>query len=476
MSESERPSSSKRPKLDADATDEATGMDADATDQTKGMDEVIDAPPKNQDAKELLLGAPSDLRTLRSVLCRLTFTYLLELTDDLEFLKTQRVRRPSHRHTNETMCGMKLYSMDQNRERTGISFLDFTMRKSNLFYEREHYEPLYQQIMKICEEDAYAQIVITGSSGIGKTFFQIHILRCLLEDKGKKYRFLVHQFVSSFYLYDFVTCQVWKLRGDEADIARFLESLDYSLYLFEPGFDATNRSPLDTKSRAISTLSPGRFDDYRKEKSPRILYMPVWTFRELSFVTVEENTDADINVKEQYFKFGGIIRNLLEPKQQTLVFLESCLINSVKTANIDILRSLATGIADGTDNTTSTDTKKPPKNTGTYNLSELLLCYSNIEESGPSAFQKSSLKMTSEYASRLVSCYMDLESARNGITHLISHLKGGLNVGRGNTDKHGKDLEISAIHFLSLGEGALQWEYKAVGQIYDENSTAMPLH
>jgi hypothetical protein len=114
------------------------------------------------------------------------------------------------------------------------------------------------------------------------------------------------------------TCQAWKLKGQDHDIARLLGSIENSLYFFEPGSDF-NVSPLDTASRSISFLSPrpSKIRNYAKQNSLLYLHMPVWTRDELLWVAREEEMDARL-VLDNYDKFGGIIRNTLETNPHDL--------------------------------------------------------------------------------------------------------------------------------------------------------------
>jgi hypothetical protein len=222
-----------------------------------------------EDAKELLLSVPSYTLDLTFAFSQLEFISLHSMTRDLLYIKTMQPL------PNRTKCGLQIYSMDLNLRNIDLRFLGIEMRDSKFLYERKHYDSLYQQILRVWE--APKKIILTGSSGIGKSLFQIYLLRRLLNEKDKTYRFLVQQCASAFYLFDVETCQGWKLRGDHDDIVNLLESLDNSLYLFDPGaYNNADRLPLSTLSRTISFLPPrpSPIWMFQQHTCPIFLYIP----------------------------------------------------------------------------------------------------------------------------------------------------------------------------------------------------------
>jgi hypothetical protein len=209
--------------------------------------------------KQSLLRISRDEMSTKGALEYITLDFCSFLTNDLQYLRTLR---PQQSQQSTTNSGLKLYSLKDCHDKKGIEsggiyqiFLNFRMRKSQLFYEREHYDALYQQILELWKMPEH--IILTGNSGIGTSFFLIYMLRRLLNETEKTYRFVVHQLGSScFLLFDLVTCQAWQLEGHNWHIVALLNSLENALYFFEPGTGNTNQSPFTTPSRAISFLPP----------------------------------------------------------------------------------------------------------------------------------------------------------------------------------------------------------------------------
>jgi hypothetical protein len=184
------------------------------------------------------------------------------------------------------------------------------MRDSSLYFERNFYDAFYQKIITWWEEPTF--IVLNGNSGVGISFYQIYLLRRLLNEKGRAYPFVVHQKGTAFFLYHFETCKVWQLRGDRDYIECLLNSIENSLYFFEPWPSTKQVFPLSTDSRSILFESP---NSIKINERSRFLYMPNGTLDELLVVAEEENLDANA-VKETYDKLGGIMRYALRTKDR----------------------------------------------------------------------------------------------------------------------------------------------------------------
>jgi hypothetical protein len=152
---------------------------------------------------------------------------------------------------------LTVYSLGQVQEDTNTAegrLLDiFQMRKSQLYFERNFYNELYRNIFKIWE--THKHIGLDGKAGVGKSWFQIYMLRRLLHENDDRYHFVVHQVESFFFLYHFKTYQAWLLEGSVLYIKRLLDSIKISLYFIEPG--STGVRPLDSTSRSISFVCAG---------------------------------------------------------------------------------------------------------------------------------------------------------------------------------------------------------------------------
>jgi hypothetical protein len=403
----------------------------------------------NASIQELLQSMPSYAVGLEPALSNLKFKEIPHLSEDLKYIKNWAPQSTG----NNTSCGLATYLLDREQDEIladQCSLLGHAMRDSRLLFERNFYDQLYTKITTLWNNST--RIILTGNSGTGKSLFQIYLLRRLLnEEKPYKYQFVVHQFEKTFLLYHFETCRAWSIGGDEFYVKKLLNSIKGSLYFFEPGSGDINSPPLGTTSRAISFLSPRprRIKAYKKQNKALSLYMPVWTYDELHYIVLEENIEAKF-FAHAYNKFGGIIRHTLETNPYLIDEYDADLLDRCKNAPLDVLRSVNTGIDD---EESITGDKR--------DLSGFLLSFTDIPETGPSAFKKYSLTWTSEYASRMVAIELGVASVQDAVRALIKTLYEDCRGGLG--DYLGKDLEISAVHFLALGYRKLPWQYIPVG-------------
>jgi hypothetical protein len=221
----------------------------------------------SQSIHDELLKLPLDLLKLKEALRKLQFKQDSSIQNHLKRLKEMTP------HTTRQNCGMKIYSLDGCNEGTGrikdikdgeadtvsstrkggFDFLGIQLQNSTHFYERNCYEPLYQTILMLWEDPV--KIILAGDTGIGKSFFQLFLLRRLLNDDQIQFRFVVRQLAETFYLYDLATCHVWEIIAtNKMHVKKQLNSLHNSIYLFDPR-DCATSAPLTTCARSLSTLS-----------------------------------------------------------------------------------------------------------------------------------------------------------------------------------------------------------------------------
>jgi hypothetical protein len=388
---------------------------------------------------------------LKSALSRLQFSELFEVQDQLQHIRSMQPLPSDRGSSGLTMYSMYCDDPDQEQTTDDCSFVGHRMRASKLFYERKFFDQLYNQTLNLWETPT--SIILQGNAGIGKSFFLIYLLRRLMNECPQKYPFVLLQFGSAFSLYHFETCKGWKVIGDDDDMKRLVNSIKRSLYVFEPDTGVSDRSPMATSCRTISFLSPRkrRIKDYEKinQDCLRYLYMPVWTQDELLSVAETESIDT-ATVEDNYNKFGGIIRHTLETKKQVLEKLELKLEARCKEVKASDLRSNTTGIDEDDDRTLLGKGS---------DLSGFVACYTDIEETGDSAFLSYSLGMTSAHANCKVLINLGLSSIQDAIRGLTKNIQ--LRQG-GSGDYLGKDLELSVVHFLSLGYDNLPWQYVPV--------------
>jgi hypothetical protein len=359
---------------------------------------------------------------------QLEFTPLNGLSEELRWLKQLS--------PNASLpCGMTAYLLDNVRDKV----LLLKKRKSNLMFERDCFAPLYDKIT-----NANKNIILTGNAGIGKSWFQVYLLRRLLKErKNPRFRFVVRQFATDFYLMDLQACKGWKLIGEASVINELLDSLKETLYLYEPGLMG-DQPPLLTSAHSLSTLSPlpKRIKEYQKSL-PMFLYMPVWELNELAVVAGIEKMEPN-DFKDNYYKFGGIIRYTME-NPIALRTPSATLEMRCKNVEKGIFRSIATDVVDD------------PNVVSQRNISGFIVSYVDIRCDGSDAFEDKSLAMTSAYASKKVRENFSLESAQDRLLMLASHLDNK------TSDITGIDLESVVVQMLAAGPSTVKWDLCPVG-------------
>jgi hypothetical protein len=151
-------------------------------------------PSNSVSIQDLLRKKATDTLPLKDALKSLVFEPLLSFERDLEYIKDMKPLPSKAKNAS----GRNVYSVCRKNTTANILFDIFKMRRSKLLYERSFYDDLYKKIFELWKNPE--PIVLQGNAGIGKSLFQIYLLRRLLMDEGTTYPFVVHQVRSAFYL------------------------------------------------------------------------------------------------------------------------------------------------------------------------------------------------------------------------------------------------------------------------------------
>jgi hypothetical protein len=365
------------------------------------------------------------------------------LSRELQFLKALKpMQLQQSLREAAAACGITLYSLEQYPSKT---VLQLRKRASNLYFERDFYPNLYNELIKIWKDDentTQQKVILSGNAGIGKSWYQVYLLRRLLQEGNRLFRFVVRQVGTSFYLLDLETCLAFTLNGVEHYIGETITGHGSILYLYEPA-QMFNQPPLVVQAPCLSTLSPrhNRIKEYMKEE-PHLLFMPVGEYNELECIAEGEKLDLDV-LGENVEIFGGIFRHSLshtEQQRKEKTKRVNALCNKVSA---DMLRSIA---ADIDDNPQSTE----------GNISGFVLSYTDIPKDGDQAFRSPSLTLTSDYVRQRVMAKMSLASYYEHLEMLAKVLQDE------STDLTGKDLKESVVHLLSAGPATVGWQYQGV--------------
>ena len=340
-------------------------------------------------------------------------------------------------------------------------FLQLEVRNSKLYFERSFFPPLFDKFVRIWQEDRNAKIVLTGNAGIGKSWFQVYFLKRLLQltpearsDIGFKPRFILRQYKKKFILIDLVTPEAWKMVHETpnvdmyGEVEDFLAAFNNIFYMFEPGQDHSIIPLNQAATPAFSSISPNpkRLKGYKKQASPlTFLYAPDWSYEDLNFVLKLEGSGEDFEFESQYHKFGGIIRRTLEYSKRTQKEFTDELEKRIQSVDIRVIRSMHLGLDDSSNAQLEN------------NISGYICAYHDIPECGDDAFSKHDLTMTSNFARIKVREKLSLTNPKRHGQQLLECLA------QKAQDITGMDLEVSAVHLLSLGPRAVGWFYNAVG-------------
>jgi hypothetical protein len=387
--------------------------------------------------------------------------------DDAYCAASKMLKAGDLKSHGESPLGLKAMEIPEDfcNEFRGELF-NLKVRPSRLYFERSCYPKLFDTVMKRLKNNNSAKIVLTGNAGIGKSWFQVYFLQRVLQMTPKERsgtgmpRFILRQYKKTFMLIDLDTSEAWEMvsrtRNDlDGEVEFLLSAFHNMFYMFEPGQDQTI-IPLDQAiTPAFSSLSPNsnRLKGYKKEATPAFLYTPNWSYGDLCFVSKLENSDQDFDFEKQYMKFGGIIRRTLEYKKDSQKTYEDELEKRILGVDIRVIRSMHLGLDDSSNAQVEN------------NISGYICAYHDIPECGDGAFFEHDLIMTSEYSRIKVREKLSLTDPKQHGRQLLDCLA------RKAQDITGMDLEVSAVHLLSLGPNTVKWVYNAVGQ----SSPAIPV-
>ncbi|KAF8910309.1 hypothetical protein BGZ58_005912, partial [Dissophora ornata] len=191
----------------------------------------------------------------------------------------------------------------------------FPVVQAGDLYVRQTYKELYGDILKMFkEEDGEKQIVVTGTSGIGKSVFLVYlVIRLLVESDVDNPPIIIFHTKQSKKCFAFGGYSTVR-SGDIDDFAPFL-TLPDTWYLVD-----SSPEPVLDKARTVIAASPktlfsgaNPYQDVDKDVAWRY-YMAPWSLEEL---TTCRSSVADFNVvplemmEKLYSRIGGVPRYVL---------------------------------------------------------------------------------------------------------------------------------------------------------------------
>ena len=182
-------------------------------------------------------------------------------------------------------------------------------------YVREAYKKLYNHIKASFSSDPLMRdknrLVITGTSGIGKSAFFVYFITRLLMTSKEPPIVIFHTRDGIWYAFGGTTTLRF---GAAEDFQDFLQ-LPQTWYLV----DSPENPKHDIRAKVLYSLSPSLFNSDRgpyhevHKQSPRRYFMATWSLEELEQCRkyVFETLETDL-VQSLYHKIGGIPRYVLQ--------------------------------------------------------------------------------------------------------------------------------------------------------------------
>jgi hypothetical protein len=242
------------------------------------------------------------------------------------------------------------------------------------------------------------------------------------------------------------TCQVFAWNFNVLSPGTILEQLRKTVYFFEPE-RAQDQVPLNlVATPSLATVSPyvPRIREHVKSNYV-LLYFPDWTDPQLCGVAEDDETvrvwlTAADQIRDRFYKFGGIIRHILEPDTSNI---EKAQKERLQVADIHVLRS----------NVANVD-----RDTTGNNVSGYLLCYTNIPVTGDRRFMDKELAYTSRAVEHAVRLKFHTCTTTQHFEGVLNHMNDRID------DRAGIQLELVGTHLLSLGN-AVRWTCVQVGVV-----------
>ena len=378
---------------------------------------------------------------VKEALGRLQLERSWKLSRELRFLKELEPRNPQS-PKKARACGLTLFSLENY---PSAEVLNLRTRDSKLYFEREFFAYLYSVLVKIWKDGHHSKkVVLTGNAGVGKSWFQVFVLRRLMLESptNRPYQFVVRHVGGNFHLMNLDAAAGYILTGPHRDVKTLLGDHGSILYLYDPA-ELTDQPPMVSQAPSLASLSPPtKRISYRKEH-PHFLYCPVAEYIEVECIAEEEKMDLDV-LEKNFDMFGGIFPHTLVPTEEARDKYRKTMDIRCNAVSADMLRSMTVDIDD--DATCNWE----------GNMSGFVLSYCNISWEGDGAFRSPGLALTSRYVRQRLMDVMSFASCKEHLKMQAKVLK------REATDPTGKDLAESVVQMLAAGPGKVTWQYQGV--------------
>lgn len=211
---------------------------------------------------------------------------------------------------------------------SGLFFPNYYIMGSPLrgqwVYIRACYQPLLQRIQTL-RRQYVDNILITGTPGVGKSFFAYYLLYCLYHDPlclGTTSRHIYYQEGRALFRIDRDSGNVFSINTNRITDPN-------SVLIADPGSRDTICS---TSGVTIAIMSPSHLhkQEFEKRAGNRVLYLPVVGVEEMKaigWLCFPQISESDMLAR--YARWGGTIRYVLEQVGDTHQGKMQCAIDSL---------------------------------------------------------------------------------------------------------------------------------------------------
>ncbi|GIL61068.1 hypothetical protein Vafri_15463 [Volvox africanus] len=171
---------------------------------------------------------------------------------------------------------------------------------------RHCYRGIFDQMMELRSSNGMSRFLITGTPGIGKSFFAVVLMGWLVQEKGVST--IILDFDGLKYLFTTNGTDIKVEMGSEMD---FIEEVNDPKTWWIVDTGTAFRRPAST----VLLASPDRqrYKEFLKFQGTTTLFMPIWTDDEIKECRIRLYPHlSDATVRDLVWKWGNIPRYVLE--------------------------------------------------------------------------------------------------------------------------------------------------------------------
>lgn len=225
-------------------------------------------------------------------------------------------------------------------------------RASPMLFTRHHSRALWEDVYQYLSSRIVSHSLVTGNPGIGKSRSMTYLLRLLLKD-GK---LVVFESRKDEQFFAFIppskhgqgnNYKVWVAKSSTFAFPcpALLDAENY--YLIDPG--QVPKGPSTVAAHTVLAASPNRahYHEFLKSPGSNRFLMPIWNEAELQAIRehmpVDEQHLSETDVRERFFKFGGIPRYVYASQQQLTNVVDPLFYDALEGLRFDQLVKAMTG-------------------------------------------------------------------------------------------------------------------------------------